>query len=398
MNTMSAVAYEEESSDVGVFVGAPNDQLTLALVAKRTYDTTDGTCVQVPDEDALPLLDDDLPWDDQRELPRVSSVMVGGDKYAFRDATDLVVQGFAHTYGRSTTQTTVSLALRDLRRKIVVHGNRRGEWVGGGPQVGDAAAFDRIALRYENAYGGFDAHALARYGYVGREALRFTRPAWRTDGDTPFHYPRNPAGRGYLVELCRESFEGLELPNLEEPSDPLTPDRLVVASEHAWLAAPQPAAWDWQDPLWFPRCAYLGYARPVDGDAKTCREIERGWAPDDLLEIEPLLQSQAPMRQEFAQGASPGLAIADFRPDETIMLSNVHPRRPRFGVQLPGEVPEVVFQLDGSGKETATPTINSVVLCPEQDRCVVVWSCRIPITAAQQFSEPRYELAWRKGP
>lgn len=374
-----------------LYVGAPRDQATIAVVVKRTYDTAHGRC-RLADEQ-LPLFDDEL-FHEEVQPPKVSSLFTAGDRRAFVDETDIIVQGHAHAHAY-VPKTVVALEVCSMRRSIVVFGDRYGDFRAGQPCFSPPQPFERIALRYENAYGGVDAHALEERGYLGREAAVFTRPEWRPDCDTPFHYPRNPAGRGYLMDLSRPAFEGLRLPNLEEAGDPLNPQRLAVGSPERWLHAPLPAAWDWLSPLWFPRAAYIGYApyaAPLNGP---CAEVERGWASPDLMAIAPLLRSETAMRQEFAQAASPGLSLRDVPSSVAFKLERLHPHHAEWHIALPGEHPEVQFRFDGLQRHAASPHIASITLLPDEDRIVVVWSCRLALSPAQAMAEPHYELTWR---
>src|SRR5690606_12214056 len=80
-------------------------------------------------------------------------------------------------------------------------------------------------------------------------------------------YPANPIGRGYVVGPLKEAVDGVELPNIEYPDRPLTPETLIVdlaefdlkALEAAPGFAPYP-------PGWFPRAGLAG-AMPWDLDA-----------------------------------------------------------------------------------------------------------------------------------
>jgi hypothetical protein len=72
-----------------------------------------------------------------------------------------------------------------------------------------------MEIRYDRAYGGVDEVS---------------------DPSIPFHYPRNDRGRGVALRNVRERIEGLALPNLEDPEDRITPERLVIGDPDRWNA------------------------------------------------------------------------------------------------------------------------------------------------------------------
>ena len=65
------------------------------------------------------------------------------------------------------------------------------------------------------------------------------------DAASPFRYPRNPAGRGYLVELDPAASDEFLLPQLEDPSDLVTPERLLCDWIESWHRMPLPQATGW---------------------------------------------------------------------------------------------------------------------------------------------------------
>jgi len=84
------------------------------------------------------------------------------------------------------------------------------------------------------------------------------------DAASPYLYPRNPCGRGYLVEATPEGFAGLRLPQLEDPGDPLTAARLADSSIARWQRLPLPWSTGWVNYSWYPRIAFLGVVPCAD--------------------------------------------------------------------------------------------------------------------------------------
>ncbi|KYF83297.1 hypothetical protein BE17_01905 [Sorangium cellulosum] len=210
--------------------GEPDGQRWIAWVMKRTYRIHNGRCeLDTPGRQEV-LHDDELPYNDRRKPPRVSPPLVVDDLLPFRRATDVVVQAFAHAYRPGTRKLTASVQFGEHQREIVVHGDHVGELDRAGkPRFSEATPIEVVPVRYDYAYGGVDLTALGRNGDILGQFIQDARRGMSTLSDTPYHYPRNPCGYGYLMELDAESFTGLPIPNLEYPFDPLTPQRICPA-------------------------------------------------------------------------------------------------------------------------------------------------------------------------
>ena len=127
----------------------------------------------------------------------------------------------------------------------------------GNPVFSEPEAFEAMPLGYDRAYGGRDAVAEARYG-TGAGDMQAYLAEIDLAAASPWRYPRNPIGRGYLVEATPEGIAALCLPNLEDPADLLTPARLAARYATLWPAMPLPASPSWVDAATFPRCAWFG--------------------------------------------------------------------------------------------------------------------------------------------
>src|SRR5262249_6588493 len=143
---------------------------------------------------------------------------------------------------------------------------------------------------------------------------------------------------GYLIEASPEAVEQLRLPNLEDPQDRLTPDRLVVGDEWHWPRMPLPHSLDWVHHVSFPRLAYFGFLpahAPLD---QPMAEVTRGYAPADLMTPAHYTEK---FSLRFASGASLGLQLPYLKGDEECALSHLRPGQPRFAFCLPGERPKI---------------------------------------------------------
>src|SRR5690606_26832892 len=105
------------------------------------------------------------------------------------------------------------------------------------PVFGDPAPFKSMSLRYELAYGGIDVYS---------------------DTKVLCPYGRNPLGRGFVVRNCQKAIDNLLLPNLEDPRDLLTPERLIVGECSNWQRQPTPQSFGWFPMCWLPRAALAG--------------------------------------------------------------------------------------------------------------------------------------------
>ena len=103
---------------------------------------------------------------------------------------------------------------------------------------------DRVPLGHARAYGGADAFALEKHLNPLADLRHCLPELPGLAGHNPYVYPRNPAGVGFLLEPSREAIESLTLPNLEDPADRLTPERLLARRMDRWMAQPLPASFD----------------------------------------------------------------------------------------------------------------------------------------------------------
>ncbi|MEZ4422253.1 MAG: DUF2169 domain-containing protein [Gemmatimonadota bacterium] len=346
------------------------DGVRVGVLLKRTYED-DGRGGLTLADAPVPLFDAPFPWSESAsgEDPPPAS---DEDTLALRPGTDVVVQGSAYAPGGRAREGWVRFEGAGLKREIRVFGDRRLERTPGGAwRIAEPAGFTSIPLRYDRAYGGHDARALARHGDPQAELMELIDPELAS-GPGLYHYPRNPAGTGYVVDADDETLAELRLPNFEFPFDPLTVERLVAGRVERWIRRPLPAALDWVGSAWFPRVAYLGIRRPHDlGDAPPAEVLGR-WAAPDLMQIESPLKSGRPPRLEFHQGASPGMTLARLRPDAAFRIEGMSADGGVHTVRLPGEWPEVELR---TGPETlkAAPHLNSVCMDREAGTLMLVW-------------------------
>lgn len=381
--------------------GKPGGVRTFGMLLKRTYNVNaNGNCEPADEEHQEPLVEGEVRYADL-EPPLVSSVLQGDDTLAFKNETDVVVQGSAYAYGPNVRQTTVGIRFAEIEREIVVFGNRVGEWHPvRGPHFSAPEPFEQLPLVYDLAYGGLDITAYTRYGHPAADMMRTVRPDTKLDMHSPYHYPRNPAGTGFLISLDRESFEELAIPNFEYAFDPLTPERLAVGEPTRWINGPLPAGMNWQSAAWFPRVGYLGFTRKHELRDMLVSEVALGWAAEDLLDIPSMLTTLDRMpRMEFAQSASPGMTVRDVPRGTELECWNMHPNHPLRRVRLPDERPRVKLGLNAGKLVELETQLNTVVVRTDHDRLILVWCARTPVDreyTPKQLANMRQDVQWRR--
>ncbi|MGA9574594.1 MAG: DUF2169 domain-containing protein [Lysobacterales bacterium] len=374
--------------------GQPYKDYELALVMKLTFSiTANGECV--PAKVQQPIIVDPVSYEAAKP-PLVSPPSWDSDLMAFKAGTDVVVQGHAYSYGQAAQTVDTELSLPDVSRIVRVHGDRRLDWRAGNPVFTAAEPFELMQLRYDRAYGGCDQFNLAKVTDLLMRELIQTQPELHLDAASESHYPRNPTGRGFLIDMNRQSSEDMLLPNLEFPFDPITPERLAVGSTGNWMSAPLPAAFDWIDPAWFPRIAYLGltpeHIVPADG----VQEIALGWATPGLMKLKAI--SKGGWHPTFQHGASPGLVLRRLQPGTQMLLKNMFPQHPERKLQLSSKVPQVEIGITETTRLAATSYLNAVVIQPDQDQVVEVWSARAKVTrpfAQNELDNMNWKIGWK---
>ena len=383
-------------SNAQLVSGQPNDNHELALVMKLTFSISEnGQCI--PAEEQVPIDTEWSVYDNDIASPLVSPPKCDSDLFAFKSRTDVVVQGYAHSYGRPVTTLNVELRLPNISRVVRVYGDRNIEWRGQTPVFTPAQVFERMPIRYDRAYGGFDSIYQPEdtdKNKILSEPMK-TEPEWQLETTTDRHYPRNPAGRGFLIELSRAATNNLLLPNLEFPFDPITPERLAIGKTVNWLNAPLPATFDWVDPSWFPRIAYLGlspeYVLPETG----VKEIKLGWVDSDLMALKSALQGG--LHPDFQQGASPGLTLP-LNPGTQMIFHNLFPFHPERRIQLSAKKPEVEIQITEQNRVPTVTHLNTVIIRPELNQVIEVWSARVKVQRPYwptELDEMKWTVNWK---
>jgi len=286
------------------------------------------------------------------------------DVIPHKAATDLIVMASAHApRGRPTSRMTAAIQCGSMRRRFLVHGERRCIYRGRGSiAFSEPAPFETVPLRYELAYGGCDPH------------VPVPRPKTVLDAVAPHPgiYPRNPAGRGYVVKETPALIQDLLLPQVEDPSHPLTPERLVTGAPERWWRQPLPWSCDWFDLGWYPRSTYVGgLPEFLPDDDGQVEEVRRGFVQGD--QNARFRKSELPdlFDPRFMDAASPGMVLPFMKGDEPILLKGMTPRR-EFVVLLPGQRPRMQVRFEGKMIDII-PVPNRILISTEEMGVYIVW-------------------------
>jgi hypothetical protein len=342
---------------------APDGQLILSVLVKRTYRIGgDGRLTDA--EEPLPLAVEARASAENARLLETDT-----DLYPFKLATDVVVKG--HAYGAGRPSFEASVRVGSTTKRLLVMGDRRcALGAKGAVRFSKPEPCDRIPLRYDRAYGGVDAAAQGQRGAPFNDLRPYVASDLRDVQASPYAYPRNPAGCGYLIDATAKALDGLRLPNLEDPDDPLSPDRLVAGHWRKWPDMPVPAGVDWVDLGWFPRIAYFGAVPEHDPPPVMIAEVARGFAPRDVLTAAPLAEK---FSFRCASGASLGLQLPYLRGDEPVELVHMHASHARLAFQLPAHAPRVWIDGRKAGLVAATPVVHTLLIEPDLERVAIVW-------------------------
>ncbi len=325
----------------------PKGEPILSVLVKRSYRIIEGKLAERSDEDR-PMVPGDVPW----ETPLNSSVRFESDFVPYKLSTDVVLNGHAYSPKQQPCQKLiVGLKVGDVRKEVYVVGDRNVIYVSGSdPKFSDPEPFTKMELKYERAYGGIDVFSDSKNSYA---------------------YGRNPVGRGFVVKNAKECLDRLKLPNLEDPKDRLTPERLCVGDfQQGWTKQPVPCSLGWYPKTWLPRAAFAGV---MPGDRKFEQEMRSVYAKLIPAEHQAAYQKTnlPDMDFRFFNGASIGLSVPYLHGGETV-VADFLTEEPRFQFQLPKERPTISIDI-GEGAQEPSVALHTVMIHMDQRQLDLVW-------------------------
>lgn len=341
----------------------PNGNPILSVIVKRTYDLNrDDRCTS--SEIQLPLLSSDKFFNNGD--PVTACCEFESDYIPYKPYADVVLNGKAHAPSNKPVPSLLcSIIFGDQKKSIQVIGDRRCTYRPViNPLWTDPEPFTEMELRYERAYGGVDIYS-------------------RKDGGA-LPYPRNPLGKGYIVENKKEAVEKLTLPNLEEPGNLLTPDKLILGKLDNWQSQPIPQSFNWYGKSWFPRSTFAGVLPEHTSIYNEIREASLGYVPKDM--VEDFKKLKLPMMDfRFFNGAPLDLQFEKINGDEEIRLIGLDPEGD-FNFWLPDEHPAVGIDIGEGPKEPET-IIQTVCIKKDEDQLYIVWRAALPYPGPDKMAE-----------
>ena len=283
--------------------------------------------------------------------PEWSTVQYEYELAPYKPLVDIVVIGKAYAPGgEPAARMTASVRVAGREKCIAVFGDRECQYRENmPPAISEPKPFTEMEIRYERAYGGRDQ---------------------TSDPNIPFFYPRNYMGTGIALRNTNETIQGLALPNLEDPDDLLTPERIVLEGPEGWPKQPLPQGFGWFQHAWYPRCAFAGsYPAYVDVDTVTTEE-RLGLLPKNHIALAK--QFKLPGYQpRLNNGASHGMLFSAIKGDETVSLRGLSPDG-LLEFALPGETPEITLDI-GFGAQKLEARLDTVSIRPDDLEVDLIW-------------------------
>ena len=320
----------------------------FAVIVKRTYRIKHGSVVDRCSADRE-LRQIDAYYENGD--PQWSTVQYESELAPYKPDVDVVVVGKAYAPGGvPATHMNVSVQVGDREKSISVFGDRQCHYRQDMPPVfSDPEPFTEMEIRYERAYGGRDE---------------------RSDPDIPFFYPRNYMGTGIALRNIEHTVQGLVLPNLEDPNDLLTPERIILGEPEHWHEQPLPQGFGWFQRTWYPRCAFAGsYPAYVDVDTVTTEE-RLGLLPKNHIALAKQFKLPS-FHPRFNNGASHGMLFPDLKGDEVVSMRGLSPDG-LLEFALPGETPEIMLDI-GLGAQELQARLDTVGIRPEELEVDLIW-------------------------
>ena len=372
-------------------VSGTNDKKkpVLAVIVKQTYTIDkEGKCTLAAEQ--MPLAEDVVMYSHNNAILQADL-----DLYVQKDYTDVVVKGSAKNYDNQS-QFVAEIILGKTRHSIAVQGNQKVYLDDRNRiQFSEIEKVETVPLRYDFAYGGKDTEAEKQMQMPPAELLA-SMPDIDLYSDSPFRYPRNPEGKGYLVEKSKAMIEQLEIPNLQDPDHLLTPGNILVGDYNRWIEMPIPYATDWVNPAWVPRIIYTGLIEYPQTKIAGVKEIEKRWVALDLYNKKDPAKD---FNFRFFNGGHYALQTQLDNPVRECTLINIHPVNKKFTIRLPDIRPKIwVDGRKGTLKETI-PVMHSIIIEPDENRLSIVW-CGRAIALRPYFHEELetmpFKVEWNK--
>jgi hypothetical protein len=302
-----------------LFIADEELRPVVVTIIKATYTFDLNGSLQLADEQ-LPVNLAGEPWTDAP----VSSYKYEPEVALFKTATDVVLIGHAQPPGGGATQVDVGIKVGPVQKLARVFGNRFWVWTNQGVAASRTGPLERVALTWENAFGGHD--------------LVNSTPA-RAQVEA-----RNPVGTGFGKPLTKDG-DHLRLPNIEDPKELIAEYGAVVA----------PCGFGFTSPSWHPRAAFAG---TFD---ETWDQTRKPRLPADF-------------DRRFFTAAAPGLVAPGYlQGNEDVVVLNAT-AVPRLAFRLPN-VPAPTCRVAVRGREDVElrTRLDTVIVNTDDQKLFLLW-------------------------
>jgi hypothetical protein len=340
----------------------------FSVLAKRTYDIRPGHEAVRAEQDH-PLVKADVYYDDG--APDSPTVQYETDLVAYKLATDIVLIGKAYAASaKPTAQMNVALEVAGRNKTLRVTGDRRCVYRDSrAPSFTDPVPFTEMEIRYDRAYGGKDLKSIP---------------------NLEFHYPRNHSGTGVVLKNVREAVDGLALPNVEDPADLLTPERVIMGEPERWNRQPLPQGFGWFQKSWYPRCSFVCSMPPFVGIEDVLREEELGLVPKGQIAL--ARQFKLPRYDaRFHNGASLGFVLPYLSGGEPVKLTGLTPEG-QLKFTLPNDRPRAMLDI-GLGENELPMVLHTVLIRPDERQVDLVWGGAHEYPGVEWLPEMKHMIA-----
>ncbi len=209
--------------------------------------------------------------------------------------------------------------------------------------------------------------------------------------------PTNPYGKGFCLANQRALLQRLELPQIEHPDAPLTPNDLIrdvvrldeVPFAYGFGTFPRHAR---------PRVQQFGPPlSAMAGIKKAMAEYQRGLdlEDDEQVRILQAMGNQAPtepLKVGFYNAAPVNMQWPTLRGDEPVTLTNLT-KNGTLWFKLPGKV--LIGELDrGNGVERQDLKLDTLVIDVEQKQATLVWRTQFALKNWEELSTYPHMVGW----
>jgi hypothetical protein len=199
------------------------------------------------------------------------------------------------------------------------------------------------------------------------------------------------------VDVDRSRADGELLPQIEDPSDPLVPERLFLPNAESWIDAPIAASIGWVHYTSYPRMYRL--VGSLMFHAPPTRPIREASFADGADLLTPWTPDGTGVQPRSLQGAASGLAMERLRGNELLILENLSAKASRIEMMLPGEWPQITVRPPDVRALQPEPVLQTLRIEPDEERVSLTFCASIPLLApiTSLFLE-RVELgvSWKK--